>query len=433
MTKKIRHLAAGLDNILKTRPLVYLNGPRQTGKSTLAQMADVGANYVSFDSPVALAGAKADPAGFVNSLPSGCLNIIDEVQMAPEIFPHLKMAIDRNRPACKYLLTGSANVMALPALAEALVGRMAIMTLLPFSTAEYLGFPAGIIDALFDAALTTGKIEKSSLLDDMTYATFPEIALCGEIDRTQWLNDYIMTLLHRDMRALAEVRKPEQLFSLLSVLSMRAGGLLNDASVHAELGMNAITYQRYKALLINIFLIFELKPWTLPHKLNKRFTKSPKLYFNDVNILTYLMRRNLEDLYRDDRTAFGRVFENYVVTEIIKHASGRADIGVSFFRLSDGTEIDIVLERSNGDIVGIEIKASESVDANDAKNFSKLKAIAGDRFKRGFVVYTGTESAPLGENIRALPVTCLRGMKSRLAKEQSSTSACLKAMGFSDH
>ena len=408
--KKIRHLAVRLEKMLKNRPLVYLNGPRQTGKSTLAQMLDDSASYVSFDSPVALAGAKADPAGFVNSLPPGRLNIIDEVQMAPETFPYIKMAVDKYRPACKYLLTGSADIMALPSLSEALVGRMAIMTLLPFSTAEYHGFPNGAIDALFDMAFTISKLQNGSLLDDIACATFPEMALRGEIDRTQWLNDYIMTLLHRDMRSLAEVRKPEQLFSLLSVLSMRAGGLLNDAAVHAELGMNAITYQRYKALLTNIFLIFELRPWAPPHKLNKRFTRSPKLYFNDTNILTYLMRRSLADLHRDDRTTFGRVFENYVVTEIMKHVSGRADIGVTFFRLADGTEIDIVLERSNGDIVGIEVKASESVGAaDDVKNLSKLKAIAGDRFKRGIVFHTGSESVPLGANIWALPVAWLRG------------------------
>ena len=406
---KNRHLAASLEKTLKNRPLVYLNGPRQTGKSTLAQMLDGGANYVSFDSPIVLAGAKSDPAGFVNSLPPGRLNIIDEAQMAPETFPYIKMAIDKYRPACKYLLTGSADIMALPSLSEALVGRMAIMTLLPFSTAEYLGFPIAAIEALFGTAFTVSKLQNGNLLDDIACATFPEMALRGEIDRAQWLNDYITTLLHRDMRSLAEIRKPEQLFSLLSVLSMRAGGLLNDAAIHAELGMNALTYQRYKALLIHTFLVFELRPWAPPHKLNKRFTRSPKLYFTDSNILTFLMRRSLADLRRDDRTAFGRVFENYVVTEIMKHVSGRADIGVSFFRLADGTETDIVLERSNGDIIGIEVKASESVGADDVKNLSKLKAIAGDRFKRGIVIYTGAESTPLGANLWALPVAWLRG------------------------
>ena len=138
------------------------------------------------------------------------------------------------------------------------------------------------------------------------------------------------------------------------------------------------------------------------------YHRSPKLYFNDINILTYLMRRNLADLYQDDRTAFGRVFENYVVTEIMKHASGRADIGVSFFRLADGAEVDIVLERSNGDVVGIEVKASDSVGANDVKGLSRLKTIAGDRFKRGLVFHTGAESALLGANIWAMPVSCLR-------------------------
>ncbi|MDR1579424.1 MAG: AAA family ATPase, partial [Synergistaceae bacterium] len=230
-----RQLENLLAQTLETRPLVYLNGPHQVGKSTLAEHISEGRefNHVSFDSPLAAASARSDPVGFIKSLPKDKLNIIDEVQMAPEVFRQFKAAVDTTRSkgsAGLYLLTGSANILALPQLADALVGRMSILTLLPFSSAERCGTGKNFLKSLWSDSLGYKKYEDADLADFIFDATYPEIALNHKIKRTQWFDDYLTTILQRDVKTLADIRNPNNVLHLIVSLSLRAGSLLNNAS-----------------------------------------------------------------------------------------------------------------------------------------------------------------------------------------------------------
>ena len=269
-----RAIGKYLEKTLETRPLVYLNGPRQTGKSTLARSFRFrgATNYLSFDSPVNLTAAKADPAKFIQSLPSGRLNIIDEVQTAPEIFPYLKMAVDEGRRGSRgmglYLLTGSANLLALPRLSEALVGRMSVLTLLPFSSSEYRRTGINFIENLFEDKLEYRKYRHYDLLNIIMHSGFPEPSLNPGIDRTQWYDDYLNTLLLRDIRSVADIRNPSKEIMLLSILAMRAAGLLNNSQAAQETGLDIKTYERYKAAAANTFIIFEVPAWSKPNHLS---------------------------------------------------------------------------------------------------------------------------------------------------------------------
>ena len=405
----VRELEAYLEKTLKTRPLVYLNGPRQCGKSTLTQNFR-GANYVSFDSPLSLAAAKADPAKFVQALPGTRLNIIDEVQMAPEIYPYLKMAVDGNRVGGRgaglYLLTGSANLMALPRLSEALVGRMSVLTLLPFSSGEYRRTGVNFIKNLFDDRLEFRSYRNFDLLKIMQNTTFPEPALDPSINRTQWFGDYLNTLLQRDIRTVADIRNPSKVIMLLSILAMRAGGLLNNSLAAQETGLDIKTYERYKASALNTFIIFEVSAWSKPNRLNKRFTKSPKLFFTDTNLLVYLLRRDLKEMYQNDRITMGHLFENFVASEIMKNASSLPGLDVSHFRTSDQKEVDFVLEKG-GNVIGVEVKLDSVLDKHDFAGLKLLKEATGKHFKRGVVIYPGTELVPFGEELWALPLCYL--------------------------
>ena len=401
-----RSLGDYLEKTLKSRPLVYLNGPRQTGKSTLARNFMKDANYISFDSPVSLAAAKENPADFIGSLPPGKLNIIDEIQMAPEVFPYLKMAVDEGRNKRKssglYLLTGSANLMALPRLSEALVGRMSVLTLLPFSSSEFKRTNVNFIEKLFSGKLEYHRYAKYDLLKNIAGATFPEPALNTAIDRGQWYDDYINTLLLRDIHTVADIRNPSKIIMLLSVLSLRAGNLLNNSLVAQETGLDIKTYERYKAAAINTFVIFEVGAWSKPNRLGKRFTKASKLYFNDTGLLAYLLRRELKEIYKSDRITMGRLFENFIACEIMKNASSFSDLDVSHFRTSDQKEVDFVLEKKEG-VIGIEVKLNSAPDKHDFAGLKLLKEATGARFRRGFVLYPGTELVSFGENLWALP------------------------------
>ncbi|MDR3248430.1 MAG: ATP-binding protein [Treponema sp.] len=412
-----RNLRGFMAKTIATRPLIYLNGPRQCGKSTLAQ--DLGLetkpNYLSFDSPLVLAAAKADPAAFIRSLPAGRLNIIDEVQLAKEIYPYLKIAVDENRAAGMagdqaegqgtrlYLLTGSANLLALPTLAEALVGRMSVLTLLPFSSAELLQNPFNFVEALFRDKLEYRRYDDYDLVDIISNATFPEPALHRDIEKTPWFDNYLSTLIQRDVQNIADIRNPVKVVMLLSVLAMRAGGLLNNSAVAQETGLDIKTYERYKAAAINTFLIFELPPWAKPNRLNKRFTRSPKLFFNDTNLLAYLLRRDLRDIYATDRITMGHLFENFIATEIMKNAAALPDTTVSHFRTSDQKEVDFVLEKTTGDTIGIEVKLDATPNNHDFYGLKLLKEAVGDKFKRGLVLYSGNEVVSWGEDLWAVP------------------------------
>jgi len=404
-----------LAETIDTRPLVYLNGMRQCGKSTLVQNLSVKneLNYISFDNPASLVFARNDPDGFIEQLPQEKLNIIDEVQLAPELFRQFKIAVDRKRLAGKdralYVLTGSANIFALPKLADALVGRMSILTLYPFSVSEIKGTGINLIERLWNDELIPGKYSRSKVVDIMSAATFPEIAMNKKKDRYLWFNDYITTILQRDVRVLADIKNPDNVYQLLVSFSQRAGGLLNNANVMKEIGLDAKTYEKYKAVCASTFLTYELPPWAKPNKLNKRFVKQKKLYFTDTALLCYLMQRDMEEIFKNDMATMGHVFENFIAGEIMKAAKALGPFSVSHFNpvQNQGREVDFIVENPKGEAIGIEVKMSGTIDEKDWANMSVLSNTIGKRFKKGIVIYTGTELMQIARNIWAVPVNFL--------------------------
>ena len=411
-----RQVTELLIKMIAQSPLVYLNGPRQAGKSWLTQNINLGQdiNYITFDSPLVLAGAKSDPEKFIKSLSADKLSVIDEIQLAPEVFRLLKISVDQNRmkgrDSSLYLLTGSANLMALPGLSDALVGRMSVLTLLPISSGEYKQAGFNFIDRLFSEDLGYKKYEDYDLLDVITRATFPEQAISSR-NPTRWCDDYLNTIIQRDVKSIADIRKPEKLIMLLSFLALRAGGLLNNSGVAQETGLPMATYEGYKRFLINTFIIFELQPWAKPSRLNKRYTKSAKLFFNDTNLLVYLLRRDIYEIFKNDEPVAGHIFENFIATEIMKNATSLIDINVSHFRTSDGKEVDFVVEKHNGDTIGIEVKLDMSIKQEDFKGLKVLKEAMGDRFMKGIVIYTGNEIVPFGDGMWAVPVCYLWNLR----------------------
>jgi len=407
MVYKKRTIINQLEEMIGTRPLTYLNGGRQVGKSTLCSCLSGKINRITFDSPLVLTSAKFEPETFIKSLPKDVLNIIDEVQFAPEIFPYLKMQIDRNRmegnTKQRFLLTGSANLMALPKLSEALVGRMSVLTLYPFSVSEYRETNISLTDKLFNDDLNIKTYDSYNIPEIIKSATYPEIAIDRKIDRIKWFDSYLTTILNRDVKSLSDLKNPDLMVTLLSLLSMRTGGLINNTEIAKEVGIDYRTYEKMIAFAINSFMVFNIKPWAKPNKLNKRFVKSPKLYFTDCNFLSYIMKRSIDDLYVNDSRTFGHIFENFVATELIK-CTKLHNVELSHYRTQAGKEADFVLENSNGDIVGIEVKSSINIDKKYLSGLRELQDLTGDKFKKGLVVYLGQDIIPLSEKIWAVPI-----------------------------
>ncbi len=407
-----RHIKNRLLKALEVSPIVFLNGPRQAGKSTLVQklaLKDFPAEYVTFDSTTQMVAAASAPEIYLKER-KGSL-IIDEVQLVPEIFRALKIVVDELRQdqekkiKGRFLLTGSANIMALPKLSDPLVGRMNILTLYPISGAEVLGGKGDFIKRLFNKDFEQDK-HKYKLNDIIRIATFPEISGAKMDKRTNWFDGYLTTILQRDVRALAEIEKLSSLPNLLRILASRAGCLINDADIARSAGLNSVTSRNYKTLLKMLFLTFELMPWY--RNIGKRLVKSPKGYMIDSLLLCHLLQYELDDLERNRPELFGHILENFVATELLKLMTiidNKPDL--FHFRTSDNKEVDFVLEKPNGQLAAIEVKQRDYVDKSDFKGLETLQAITGDDFICGVVLYRGYDVVPFGKNLWAVPISNL--------------------------
>jgi predicted AAA+ superfamily ATPase len=412
-----RHITKRLKNALKASPVVYLNGARQTGKSTLVktmapQMGENNhaAEYLTFDRPTLMAAASAAPEAFLTSydLPM----IIDEVQLVPELFRALKVIVDEMRHSGKenangkYLLTGSANILALPKLADALVGRAAIMTLYPFTAAEATHNNPGGLERIMKLDFKGMDDRGMTLIDAVKRATFPEISLLPDDKRRVWFDGYISAILQRDVKQIAELEKASILPHLLSILAARTGCLMNDSDIARDIDLNHVTAKFYRNILKMMFLTFDVRPWF--RNIGKRLVKTPKGYLLDTSMICYLLDYNIDDIAKTKPELFGHLIENFVATEIVKQLSNTAiNAELYHFRTSDGKEVDFVLEKPDGSVFAIEVKKSESVTIHDFKGIKVFQELTGEDFAGGVVLYSGKDAVPFGKNLWAVPFFAL--------------------------
>ena len=390
--------------------MVFLHGARQTGKSTLVQaVAETRRNssYLTLDDAGTLAAATSDPAGFIAGF-DGPL-VIDEVQKAPGLFPAIKREVDRKRKPGRFLLTGSANVLLVPKVSESLAGRIEIIPLWPLSQGEIDGARETFVDALFAKAAPRGPdrpMTLSTLMDRVLRGGYPEASLTRGVTRRQdWFRSYISTILQRDIRDLSNIEGLTELPRLLALLAARVGSLVNFASIAGDLSIPQTTLKRYFALLEMTFIVQALPAWS--SNVGKRLVKSRKLYLNDSGLLAHLLGAGKNSLRNDPKQA-GPLLENFVVMELRKQASwSKTQPELFHFRTHIGREVDIVLEDRAGRVVGIEVKASATLGADDLKGLKALAELAGKRFHRGIVLYAGPDAIPFGSRIHALPVHAL--------------------------
>lgn len=403
-----RHIAPLLSDALADTPVVLLNGARQTGKSTLAQFYSVqqGYRYLTLDDPAVLAAATDDPAGLVAGLADRV--ILDEVQRAPGLFLAIKAAVDRDRQAGRFLLTGSANVLLLPAVADSLAGRMEVLSLWPLSSAELVGSAAlNLADWLFDGSIDAMAIEpcdREALAARLITGGFPEVvSRSSHARRSAWFDSYLQAVLQRDVRDLANLEQLTQLPSLLHLLATRSGTLLNFSELSRSSGLTQTTLKRYFALLEMLFLVRRLPAWE--RNPSKRLVKAAKLFLPDTGLLAHLTHVSPAGLMAAPGLP-GAVVETFVLTELLKHlAFSHRGLSLWHYRTQSDIEVDFVLEDRLGRITGIEVKASSTVDGKDFKGLRHLKETEPQAFLRGVVLYGGRELVPFGADLFAVPLS----------------------------
>jgi predicted AAA+ superfamily ATPase len=400
------HVAEALNDT----PVVLLQGARQVGKSTLAKLlleSHPDGRYLSLDDPAVLRAAEMDPQGFLRQ--SAGLLVLDEIQAAPHLFQALKVEVDRERRPGRFLLTGSANVLVLPKLSESLAGRMELINLEGLAQSEVVGSNLNLIDLLFapdPMPRRTLVMDRDALITAMLEGGFPEARERPPgRRRAQWFESYLQTLLQRDVRDLSQIEGITQMPRILELLAVRSSGLQNLSELSRTLGLPLNTLKRYLGLLETLFMIVTLPAWS--SHLGKRLVKAPKVMVRDSGLLGHLLGSEPERL-RSNPDLLGSLLETFVVSEIRKLAGwARNRVRLFHYRTLPGQEVDLLLERTDGRVVGIEVKASASLQAKDFKGLQGLAETLGEGFQQGVVLYTGTEVLPFGPRLWAVPVSSL--------------------------
>ena len=405
-----------LEEALTDTPVVLVHGPRQCGKTTLARDVGDAAGYAyrTFDDDTLRAAAEADPVGFVADLPDRA--VLDEVQRVPGLFTSLKAAVDRDRTPGRFLLTGSANVLLVPHLSDSLAGRMEVLRLHPLSQHELAGLAGEtptFVERLFGAGIDpTADLGPASDVGGRLGRALAETVAAGGYPaaleraaprrRAAWYRAYVDTIVQRDVRDLAAIRNLDALPRLLAVVASQTARLLNVADLSGPFQMTRPTVRDYVTLLSRVFLLDELPPWH-SNRLS-RLVKTAKLHAGDTGVACALLDVGADELWAD-RELYGQMLETFVYGELQRQSSGLGR-PVRFHHLRDrkGVEVDLVLERSGRQLVGVEVKAAATVRGKDFHGLHKLQDAVGERLVAGVVLYDGEATLPFGDGLWAVPI-----------------------------
>lgn len=411
-----RHVADRLQVALKDTPAVLINGPRQCGKTTLVQQLAQGMSYITLDDPGMLIAAQQDPVGLLRQMDRA---VIDEVQRAPQLLLALKMSIDQDRRPGRFLLTGSANILALPQIADSLAGRMEVHTLLPLSQAELQGRPSDFLQRVqgqswpvshpswvYPAVIDAKNELHAGAIGNALAGGYPEMRLRPSVTRRQaWAKAYIQTLVERDVQDIAQVEHLSQIPYLLDIAAAHCGQLFNASQIGGQLMLDTRTLDKYLGVLEKLFLVQRLPAWGR-NELN-RLIKTPKLHFLDAGLQATLTRLT-PDMLITHRERWGATLETWVYAELRK-ALALSDEAwyLSHYRDKDQVEVDFVLENPQRQLIGIEVKAAATVQVQDFKGLRKLQAQTGADFLTGIVLYDGAHALPFGPGMWAVPLAAL--------------------------
>lgn len=387
---------------------VALLGPRQAGKSTLAQMLATGplpADYITLDDERVRELAAADPQGFVAGL--GRRTVIDELQRVPALLLAIKSRVDRDWTPGQFLITGSANLRRIPTVVDALPGRVDYLTMWPFTQGEIAGRREDFLGRLIAGAIPrpsstpTGRHRYAEML---IAGGYPEAYRRTPAARRRFFESYVDSIIDRDVAETSRVHDPASVGSLLRLLAARSGSLARYDALGREAGLDGKTVKSYVGVLERLFLVRVRRPWHV--NLGQRQVKAPKLYLADPGMLAALLGAGARRV-RDDDGFAGAIFETFVAAELERQASWLPEpLTIWHFREED-REVDIILERPSGEIIGIEVKASATVRARDFKGLAYLRQRLGGRMLVGVVLYAGDQALPFGERLWALPLQAM--------------------------
>jgi hypothetical protein len=407
-----RRLLAVVRSRMDDEPVVVLQGARAVGKSTLLQAlaASHGREVIDLDDLATRDAARADPALFVRGERPV---LIDEFQHVPELLDAIKAELNRSSAPGRFILTGSTRYATLPAAAQALTGRAHLVEVFPLSQGEITGTREDFTEILLsDPALladprlpTTAREEYIARL---TAGGFPPaLRRATREARARWFDDYVNLVIERDVLELTRVRQRRQLPLLLRQLASQTGQVLNIAKAAAAIGMEKSTAENYTKLLEAVFLVHQLGAWGTT--LGSRIGAAPKIHVVDSGLAARLLRVTDSKLglaSAQALTEFGHLLETFVVGEVCKQlAWGDSPVQRGQWRTHDGEEVDLILEREDGKISALEVKAATRAPASELRGLLTLRRKLGSQFLGGVLLYTGARAYTHDTGIHVVPVS----------------------------
>src|SRR6266700_727698 len=395
--------AAGLvSEALSDTRIVIINGARQVGKSTLAErvLHEAPRRQARFlDDPQTRLAAESDPVGFLDF---DGLMLIDEVQRVPGLWLAIKNIVDRDPRPGRFILTGSARLLALQSLPDALPGRSETIELWPLSQGEIDGKPDGFVDAVFsaDAVLSVGEspLHRSDYLARIARGGYPTaVQRDAPKRRDRFFSSYLSDIVVRDIKQVADIERAADMRRLITLLAARCGGMINTAKLASELTITEPTVRRYIQILETIYLIQLIPAWS--SGATKRVTRAPKLMFVDSGLASYLQTPRTGE-------QSGGLMENFVMGELARQLTWSETAAALYhYHDRDGHEVDAILEDNSGRVIGIEVKSAQSVRSEDLLGLRFLKQKLGSRMHAGYVLYCGADSLSFGDGLSCLPIS----------------------------
>ncbi|MBT8224429.1 MAG: ATP-binding protein [Dactylosporangium sp.] len=403
-----RQLTALVAEALLDTRVVAINGARQVGKSTLARLTATthpGTVIRLLDDPATRQAAQDDPVDFVEH---DGLMVIDEAQLAPDLFRAIKVAVDTFPHPGQFLLTGSSQILALRHLPDALPGRMEIVELWPLSQGEIDRTSDRFVDAAFrngPALAHSSELRRRDYLDRAVRGGYPEAIRRTARRRAAFFESYLTTLIERDVTALSVIERRGELRRLLALLAGRSGNLLVPNALATQSGIPRTTLTRYLELLSAVFLVKSIPAWSSGQ--TRRAVGAAKLAFVDSGLACHLLGQDPVRLAEPGGAA-GPMLETFVLMELARQLTWSDErVRLYHYRTKDQVEVDAVLEAADGRIVAIEVKASSTIRAEDLTGLRHLASRVGPRLVAGYVLYTGQQTLPFGDRLRALPIDAL--------------------------
>ncbi len=360
-----RAVSHELQSIAKDYPVITITGPRQAGKTTLARMEFPDYSYCNLENPEIRELAINDPNAFFEEFSSPV--IIDEIQRVPQLLSYIQTIVDESEEKGMYILTGSHQFNLNQAITQSLAGRTALLNLLPFSIRE-----------LTDSGIKPDR-------DELIYKGFLPRIYKDDLNPTKTYRNYFQTYVERDLRQMVNIRNITQFEVFLKLLAGRVGQLLNLNSLSNDIGVSSNTLKEWMSILEASFLIFKLPPYF--ENFGKRVVKSPKIYFTDVGLATYLL--GIEELNQVSRDPLiGNLFENMIVIEAVKSRYNQGlDPNLFFYRDNNRNEIDMIYKKSKK-LIPIEIKYAKTIHSDFFKSLKKFNKITA-KASRGYLIYSG--------------------------------------------